>query len=142
MNAGEVADRVEIDDLLTAYATALDTRDWEGVRAVFTDDAVLDYTEFGGPRGPVDEAVTWISESLAAIPVTQHFVTNRVVEIDGDEAAAVCALFNPIVTPDGAVSYVGGSYEDRLVRTPAGWRITERVARMKWADGVEVDTPR
>ena len=50
MTPQEIADRIEIDDLITRYATAVDTKDWDLYRTVFTDDAVIDYTSAGGIR--------------------------------------------------------------------------------------------
>jgi hypothetical protein len=37
-------DRLEIDDLLTRYTVALDTREWDLLATVFTPDATIDYT--------------------------------------------------------------------------------------------------
>ena len=37
--------------LLDTYAHAIDTRDWVLLATVFSDDAVIDYTASGGPRG-------------------------------------------------------------------------------------------
>ncbi len=39
-----LADRIAVEDLLTRYATAVDRRDWELYRSVFTTDAEVDYT--------------------------------------------------------------------------------------------------
>lgn len=131
-----IADRLQIDDLLTAYATGLDTGDWDAVRDCCAEGAVLDYSDFDGPRGPVEEVVAWIEESLAAFEMVRHHLTNRRVDIEGDEARAVTYLLNPMV-PKGdprRVWYVGGTYRDRLVRTDRGWRIAERVAEQAWAD--------
>ncbi|MDQ3145604.1 MAG: nuclear transport factor 2 family protein, partial [Actinomycetota bacterium] len=36
---GELADRLEIDDLLTRYAVAIDTKDWGLLATCFTPDA-------------------------------------------------------------------------------------------------------
>ncbi len=47
----EISDRLEIQELLVRYSHAVDTRDWEAFEHVFTEDAVIDYTEMGGPRG-------------------------------------------------------------------------------------------
>lgn len=131
-----VRDRLEIDDLLTAYAAGLDTGDWDRVRACCADDAVLDYSDFDGPRGGVDEVVAWIETSLQAFEMVRHHLTNRQVEIDGDEARAVSYLFNPMVPKGGPkrLWYVGGTYRDRLVHTPDGWRIAERIAEQAWTD--------
>lgn len=137
MTPEEIADRIEIDDLLTAYAVAVDARDWDAVAALFADGAVLDYSAFDGPRAGAIEAIAWVAEGLSGFPVSQHLVTNRQVwlAVDGDldTARARCEVFNPMVDSDGTVVQVGGSYEDRLVRTPAGWRFAERVARPAWS---------
>ena len=38
-STGYLGDRVEIDDLLTRYASAIDTREWDLLDSVFTADA-------------------------------------------------------------------------------------------------------
>lgn len=129
----QVADRLAIDDLLDAYAQAIDTRDWTLFRTLFTPDAVLDYTHEGGVRGSVEEAVAWLEPSLAPFAMIQHMVVNRQVDIDGDTASARAYVFSPLGLPDGdgALTLVlsGGRYEDRLRRTPGGWRFASRIAR-------------
>jgi len=129
----EVADRLEIDDLVTAYAVTVDSRDWDGLSALFAPDAVLDYTAFDGPRATVDEAVPWVAAGLESFPVSQHLQVNRQVWLDGDTARGRCAVFNPMVDRNGNVVQVGGHYDDRYVRTPAGWRFAERVATPAWS---------
>lgn len=133
--ARETADRIAIGELLDGYAHALDTKDWEALRACFAPDAVADYTSTGGPRGSVDEAIAWLDPTLAPFAITQHLNTNRRIEIDGDTARVHSYIFSPLaVERDGGLDliYSGGTYEDRLVRTPDGWRIAERVARIAW----------
>jgi 3-phenylpropionate/cinnamic acid dioxygenase small subunit len=43
MNGAESLDIVEIQQLLARYARAVDTRDWELFRSVFTEDAFIDH---------------------------------------------------------------------------------------------------
>lgn len=137
MTLEEVSDRIEIDDLLTAYAAAVDAREWDVLAGLFADGAVLDYSAFDGPRAGAPEAIAWVAEGLSGFPVSQHLVTNRQVWLgdggDPDAARARCEVFNPMVDANGTVVQIGGSYEDRLVRTPAGWRFAERVARPAWS---------
>lgn len=139
MEPGAIADRLEIEDLLTAYATSLDAKDWDGVAAVFADDAVLDYTAFDGPRGGVEEVVAWIAESVGPFDVVRHHLTNHQITVAGDVARSRCYLLNPMGRrgDDGRMHFftVGGDYRDRLVRTRDGWRISERVAGMSWFEG-------
>ena len=57
-------DRLEIDDLLTRYATVLDNRRWDDLGTVFTPDATLDYRSAGGIRGSFTEVGEWLSTVL------------------------------------------------------------------------------
>lgn len=130
MTVQELSDRIEIDDLLTRYATALDAKDWELFSTCFTADAFIDYTGAGGIKGHLTEIREWLAQVMAGFPMTQHLVTNRAVRLSGDTATSRCALFNPMGVKDGdglAVFLEGGYYRDKLVRTPDGWRIAERV---------------
>ena len=130
MTVQDIADRIEIDDLLTRYATALDAKDWDVWASCFTADAFIDYTAAGGVKGTLPEVRQWLTTVLAAFPMTQHLVTNRAVCIEGDTATCRSCLFNPMGLPDDGglmVFFEGGYYRDKLVRTTNGWRIAERI---------------
>ena len=133
LTAQEVSDRLRIHDLLTIYAAAVDARDWDRLRTVFAKDAVLDYSIMGGPRTSLDEAIPWLERSLAAVPMTQHIITNVLVELDGDTAEVQALLFNPLGQGQNPM-LLGGSYRDRAERTADGWRITELIADLTWTD--------
>ena len=139
MTPQEIADRIEIDDLITRYATAVDTKDWDLYRTVFTDDAVIDYTSAGGIRGSLGEVVEWLSHALKLFPMTQHLITNRHVVLDGDTATGRSYYYNPLGRPDGKggmqLLFFGGYYNDRFRRTADGWRIAERVEETAWVEG-------
>ena len=129
MTLQEIADRIEIDDLLTRYATALDAKDWELFATCFTPDAWIDYSAAGGIKGRLPEVRQWLAEVMAGFPMTQHLVTNKAVRLSGDTATCRSCLFNPMGVRDGdgmAVFLEGGYYRDALVRTADGWRIAER----------------
>ena len=133
----EVADRIAIDDLLDAYASALDTKDWDTLRTLFTPDAVVDYTEEGGVRGTVEDAIAWFQKAMAPFTASQHFVTNRRVKVDGDEAKVDAYIFSPLGMPNGnpgglTLVFAGGTYEDVLRRTPDGWRFAARTIHASW----------
>lgn len=139
MTPQEIADRIEIDDLITRYATAVDTKDWDLYRTVFTDDAVIDYTSAGGIRGSLGEVVEWLSHALKLFPMTQHLITNRHVVLEGDTATGRSYYYNPLGRPDGTggmqLLFFGGYYNDRFRRTADGWRIAERVEETAWVEG-------
>ena len=134
-----LADRLEIEEVLTRYAWALDSKQFDGLDDVFTADAHIDYTSSGGVKGRYPEVRAWLAEVLPRFAMSQHLVTNKRIAVDGDAATSRAYFYNPMVTakPDGSrgVFYVGAEYHDQLARTPQGWRITERIEKSVWTDG-------
>jgi hypothetical protein len=132
----EVADRIAIDDLLDAYASALDTKDWDALRPLFVPGAIVDYTEEGGVKGSIDDAIAWFQKAMAPFTASQHFVTNRRVKIDGDAATVNAYIFSPLGVPNDngglTLVFAGGTYEDTLQRTPDGWRFKTRTIHASW----------
>jgi hypothetical protein len=138
-DVGFLMDRLEIDDLLTRYATSLDLRRWADLDTVFTPDATLDYRSAGGIRGSFVEVRAWLEAVFPVFTWTQHLVLNRAVDLapGGDTATAHSDFSNPNGAEiDGKpwLFVVGGVYHDRLVRTPEGWRIAHRVEETIWWD--------
>ena len=133
----EVADRIAIDEVLDAYASALDTKDWDSLRTLFTSDAVVDYTEEGGIRGSVEDAIGWFQKAMGPFTASQHFVTNRRIAVDGDRATVHAYIFSPLGAPNGkdgglTLVFAGGTYEDVLRRTALGWRFEARTIHASW----------
>ena len=134
-----LADRIAIDDLLTHYATLIDSRRFEELDQVFTFDAVLDYRSAGGIRGSFSEVRDWLASVLPMFSWTQHLVVNRAVELapGADEATCRSLFHNPNSMEIEGRSWlfvVGGAYHDRLMRTDSGWRIRHRVEETIWWD--------
>jgi len=143
---GVLEDRLAIDDLLTRYAVAIDTKRFDVLDTVFTPDATIDYTSAGGIRGAFPEVKQWLADTLAMFPMTQHLVCNRDVKLDGDTATARSHFFNPMGLPaaDGSdgltLFFVGGYYNDTLRRTGDGWRITQRIEETAWMQSAPTAT--
>ena len=140
MDLQDFSDRIEIADLLTRYADAVDRRDWNRYRSVFTPDAHIDYTSVGGVAGTVDEVCGWLAEALVMFESTQHMISNVSVELDGDTAAVTAMVINPMKIPDGTVHgtvwITGGWYHHKLVRTPDGWRSRHLREEASWFQGL------
>ncbi len=141
-----LADRLDIEALLTRYAWAIDDQEFDRLDDVFTSDAHLDYTSSGGEAGVYPDIKAWLASVLPNFPASQHFVTNKDITVEGDTARSRSALYNPMITghPDGShgIFYVGAEYHDRLVRTPEGWRIVERIEKTVWTGGQSADSVR
>ena len=134
MDRQALADRIAVEDLLTRYATAVDRRDWEQYRSIFTADAEIDYTSAGGIAGTVDEIVEFLSTSLEMFEMTQHLVSNIDLEVNGDSATVTAMFNNPMRLPGGDTWFTGGWYHHDLVRTPDGWRSRRLREESAWFD--------
>ena len=130
----DLADRLAIGDLLTRYATAVDRRDWDLYRTVFTSDAEIDYTSAGGIAGTVDEGVEFLGVACSGFEMTQHLVSNVEASIEGDTARVTAMFNNPMRLTGGDIWFTGGWYHHDLVRTADGWRSRKLREESAWFD--------
>ncbi len=135
----EISDRLELMDLMVRYSHAIDTRSWDELDDVFTPDAVIDYTAFGGPSGPLDEIKQYLSSTLSQFPTFQHLLANPELRIDGDAATGRTMCFNPmgVARAEGEsgeprMFFCGLWYLDTFRRTDTGWRISARAEEKSW----------
>jgi hypothetical protein len=133
MDVQQVADKLEIHELLARYARGIDTEDWELWKSVFTDDAVVDYSRAGVICGSRDEVAAFLAEAYATIPWATHYVLNIEVDLDGDRAKVRAMFYNPMLLPGmEKESATGGYYFHDVVRTPDGWKSTHLVEQPVW----------
>ncbi|MFY9763867.1 MAG: nuclear transport factor 2 family protein [Mycobacterium sp.] len=122
----EREDRQDITDVLLRYATGIDRRDWPLFRTVFADDCELDYGEVGSWKG-VDAVTEFMQQAHAMAGHTMHRLTNQVITVDGDTAEARTYVDALIMLGDNISGVnAAGFYDDDLVRTDDGWRVTRR----------------
>jgi hypothetical protein len=134
----ELEDREQVRDLLIRYGLALDAHDWALLRTVFVPEAVADYGELEGRNEGIDEIIAACHRALVGLDSSQHLIANLHVEVDGDRATASSYLHaqHYLVSASGVNTFVvGGTYRDRIVRTPEGWRIEHRTLTTTWTDG-------
>ena len=116
------ADRVELAELMHRYALAIDTAQFEDLREVFTPDASVDfgsvdqYVEGATGVSGIDAIVGWFRTVLAPFPDVLHFMSNHVIDLDGDRARVRTCMHVMHMA-------MGGVYDTQAARTPAGWRI-------------------
>lgn len=121
-------DRLDIQEVVVRYGHVVDDHEWTGFELVFTDDAVVDFSNNGqggsaglAPIIGLEEIVRQYRDVLTH-PL-QHAIVNHVIDVVSDEEVVVRskALF-PI--PDHLVWE--GVYRDIVVRTERGWRIKHK----------------
>ncbi|MEP1124016.1 MAG: nuclear transport factor 2 family protein [Ilumatobacter sp.] len=130
-------DERNIVAVATAYTWALDEHRWDDLRDVFAPDATADLGTADRLVG-IDAIVHRIRTALEPLDDSQHLVGNHHVVVDGRTATHRCYLHAQHVRRDavGGPNYiVAGRYEDDLVRTEDGWRITHRSLVVMWTDG-------
>ena len=134
----EISDRLEIQDLLYAYADAIDGKRFKELNDVFADDAHIDYSAFGGAVGNREETIAFLEKALRTkfAPNHQHLNANMQIRVDGDRATGRVMCFNPqeVLGPDGELHtfMLGLWYVDEYVRTPNGWRMRRRSEEKSW----------
>lgn len=132
MTPDQLADRLAIQDLLVDYCYAIDFQDWDALDDVFTPDAIIDYTEMGGPRGTLAETKDFLARTMPMFQAYQHMISTSKITIDGDTAEGRTMCHNPMVLPPQAAGgkphtfFCGLWYRDTFVRTAQGWRISSR----------------
>ncbi|HUW01686.1 MAG TPA: nuclear transport factor 2 family protein [Acidimicrobiales bacterium] len=120
-------DRQAIIDLTVAYGRAIDAGDFDALRELFTPDATAELGASG--QTGIDEICERLATALAPYSRWAHQIGDHEVTVDGDSATARCSVHAIHVRPAGEsppIYTVSGTYEDRLVRTAVGWRITHR----------------
>ena len=133
---------IAISQLKARYCRLLDTKDWAGFAALFTEDFALDASGSGGPivQGR-DKAVAMVRASIGDAH-TVHQVHGPEIESDGDTAQAVWAMQDRVIWPQGTTrsgpaSLTGyGHYHEHYVRRDGTWLIAaSRLTRL------HIDTP-
>jgi uncharacterized protein (TIGR02246 family) len=126
MGAPSFQDWQSISELKARYCRCLDTKDWAGYVAVYTEDAVLDTTGSGGERVEGREAlVAYVRSSISEDTITTHHVHQPEITVDGDTASAIWAMQDRNVWPNGRKLLGFGHYHERYVREGGNWLIAE-----------------
>ncbi len=130
-------DRLDIIELQSIFAWALDSKDHELFARAFTDDFEASYPGGATIRGrdAFAEFVLAVHESHDA---TQHLIANHWLIPEDDAVIMRSYVILSVLwkgCPGGDLFQGGAYYVDRVVRTDAGWRIASRSAHRVWQSG-------
>lgn len=137
LSAQEVADRVEILDLIARYSNVVDRGAWQEMDALFVPGAVLDFSATGGICGSLREHQDFNAKVLTGFASTQHVMGLPTIVVDGNTATSRSICFNPMVVDEQHVFFVGLWYDDQLVRAADGWRFSSRVQQKSFFHNLE-----
>ena len=114
-----------IRQLKARYFRLMDTKDWDGMREVFTDDVVIDTTDSGG--GVVesaDEFMEFLRTTLADAVTVHHGHMPEIDLTSPTTATGIWALQDVIVWPDGMRLLGFGHYHETYTKAGGEWRIS------------------
>jgi len=123
-------DKYQIEETAKRLVYAIDTHQWALAKEQFCDEVTLDYTSlFGGEAEVLPSRVIierW-SSFLPKLKVTQHTLSNFLVEVKGQEATCHSYVdgFHYLPNNEGDDFWnVKGAYVQRLVRISDQWKIS------------------
>ncbi|WP_165978595.1 nuclear transport factor 2 family protein [Actinomadura darangshiensis] len=120
-------DRAELSELISRLGRWLDDKSPDEGRALFVEGA--EAHTLGGVAKGVD-AIVEQARKNHKVP-TQHFITDPLVDVDGDRATVGANLL-VVFANEGGPRLLGERYELRAARTADGWRIARVQARSVW----------
>ncbi|WP_068255203.1 nuclear transport factor 2 family protein [Janibacter corallicola] len=126
-----IESRFEIQDVLFRYARAVDRLDHAGIADCYFDDAI---DVHGGYTGDAAGLVEDIRLRHRTIDSSQHFISNVLIEFEGEHRAHVesyCLCFLRQERAEGAeaqdLAIIRCRYVDRFERREGRWGIADRV---------------
>ncbi|CAN5667528.1 hypothetical protein BH09ACT7_BH09ACT7_30890 [soil metagenome] len=131
------SDVVAITQLVNLYGVAVDSQRWDLFDRIFTADVDADFSD-GAHWTDLAQFTSDFAEFHDPFDTTQHTMSTHVVEVAGDRAHSFCNGSWRLVRKavDGNPLWDGtGWYDDELVRTEQGWRISHRICRITWWTG-------
>ncbi|HEX5065882.1 MAG TPA: nuclear transport factor 2 family protein [Myxococcota bacterium] len=145
----ELLDRERIRALASAYAFAVDKRDYETLRGLFLPDARL--AIYAGDPAPDalrfeargQDAIVRALRGIERYAVTSHQLGGQTVSFSNDRASSTTndharaetrCLASHLFLRDGArwSLEMAIRYQDALVRSGSGWRFAERALAVDW----------
>jgi hypothetical protein len=126
-----IEDRVSIHELISLHGHLTDGGHHDQLDQLFTDDAAYDVSAYGiGVVRGLDALTELFRQRPGTQPVGHH-ATNVTVGRRADGTITVRSKGLGVMA-DGTVTTV--TYDDVVVRTDAGWRISERTVIPTRAD--------
>ena len=116
-----------IRELMATYAQALDACRFADVAACFAPDGEWS-ADYGAARGPaeIEAFIRGIVPVKGEGPQRKHYITNIIIKVDGETASAVSDYLIVREAEGGLIPVMGGTYRDKFVKTPAGWRFSRK----------------
>ena len=122
-----------IKQLKARYFRTMDTKDWDGMRAVFTDDLVVNTTSSGG--GVVtgaDEFMMFLRSMIGDVVTVHHGHMPEIELTSPTSATGVWSMEDMLRWPNGTEMHGYGHYHETYEKRDGTWRIkTTTLTRLR-----------
>jgi uncharacterized protein (TIGR02246 family) len=130
-----------IKQLKARYFRTIDTKDWDALRHVFTDDVVMDTRESGGNvmTGAM-QCVAFLQEAIGDVVTVHHGHTPEIEVTSPTAATGIWAVEDMLRWPDGRELHGYGHYHETYENADGTWRIKTLVLsrlRMDFTEPVD-----
>lgn len=116
-----------IKQLKARYFRLMDTKDWDGLANVFTDDVEIDVSgEGGGVTHGVDEYLPFLREAIGEVITVHHGHMPEIELTSATTASGIWALEDQLWWPEGSpIRYMHGfgHYHETYEKADGCWRI-------------------
>lgn len=130
-----------IQKTLNQMLLAVDQKDWTKILNYFTKEVYCDYSSLSGIPGSIVKAADMVagwSQFLPGFEATQHFLSNQIVNQEGN-TAQVSSYVNAIhylTTSKGFDTWtVNGFYQHELVKEENNWKISRMILKVAGVAG-------
>ena len=122
------ADELEaIRALKARYFRLMDTKDWDGLAGVFTDDVEIDMTGEGGRvTRSLAEFLPYLRHNIETVVTVHHGHMPELALTSPTTATGIWAMEDELWWPEGSpLTHLHGfgHYHETYEKTPSGWRI-------------------
>jgi hypothetical protein len=135
-------DHRQIIELCARLAAATDARNFPAIAALFTADGTLETVIPPNVMHGQTQIEAGLRAHTSTVLAAQHLVTNHLYDVDRDRATGTSSfVMFRWPSPGASVVAHGGTYHDRLERTPSGWRFSVRRIEILWGPGTLAGDP-
>lgn len=111
----------DIKTLMAKYCHGIDRKDEPTFMSIWAEDG--DYLLPRGEGHGTDGIRQLVQKVWREVPQCHHHITNPVIEVDGDKAAAKTDVTYFRLTADGIHQLLSGGYAFSFARTGTGWKV-------------------
>jgi hypothetical protein len=114
-----------IKQLKARYCRTMDTKDWVGMRQVFTDDVTIDTVEAGGNvMTGADDFLSYLVGAIGPVLTVHQCHTPEIELTSPISAKGIWAMEDLLRSPDGSEFHGYGHYHETYAALEGAWRIS------------------